>query len=700
MRKKEKGAFITPKVILPNTQLNASNTGSTGDADNFSGLGRLGCTVTGRVKVRWGSSAAYQSGIPGTVRWPGGSLGGSSLPAGSLGHVLNTAVHPSDTDTSRPNIEYRGSLAESAENISNTSATHARSFDARSKATHRSFSRPGIYTIMALLIAFIVLLPVLSVIWLAFNPEENIWPHLFRTVLPGYVMTTLGLMAGVAIGTSLIGISTAWLVTHYEFPGRRLFNWALLLPFAVPAYVIAYIYTDLLEFAGPLQSSLRALFGWKLASDYWFPHIRSLPGAICMMTLVLYPYVYLLARAAFLEQSASVLEAARVLGGNSRGLFFQVALPMARPAIAVGLAMALMETLNDFGTVDYFAVRTLTAGLYDVWLGMNNLGGGAQIASLLLIFVMMLIGLEKISRRHRENFQPAATRFRKIARKPLTKKRAAGASLVCLLPVLLGFLIPAWVLVGYSITYFEVSWTTEFRGIAVNSISLSAMAAFAAVLIGILLSYSQRLQPTTLLKTSVNVSSLGYAVPGAVLAIGVIIPFATIDNGIDAFMRARFDISTGLLLSGTTFALVFAYTVRFLAVAYGSVDASMKKISPHMDDAARSLGHSSTTILTRIHLPLMKSGVLTAALVVFVDCMKELPATLVLRPFNFDTLATHVYQFASDELIGEAALGSLLIVLAGLVPVILLTSTIDRSQELKAAGITTIDPAATAMAQS
>jgi iron(III) transport system permease protein len=537
--------------------------------------------------------------------------------------------------------------------------------------------------VLAMIIAGIVCLPMLSVLWLAFNPDENIWPHLLDTVLFDYITTTIGLMLGVAIGTLLIGISTAWLITHYDFPGRSLYNWALLLPFAVPAYVIAYIYTDLLEFAGPVQTALRAAFGWTLARDYWFPSIRSLPGAILMMVLVLYPYVYLLARAAFLEQSASVLEAARVLGGRPSSRFLRVALPMARPAIAVGLAMALMETLNDFGTVDYFAVRTLTAGLYDVWLGMNNLGGGAQIASLLLIFVMMLIGLEKISRRHQQNFQPSASRFRCLERRPLSGRAGIVASATCLIPILLGFVVPAWVLVKYAVHYFEQSWTPDFQQLALNSVMLSATAAICAVLVGILLSYSQRLRPTPLLRTSVNISSLGYAVPGAVLAIGVIIPFAAFDNTLDAFMRNHFNISTGLILSGTVFALVFAYTVRFLAVAYGSVDASMKKISPHMDDAARSLGHGSMGILTRIHLPLMKSGVLTASLVVFVDCMKELPATLVLRPFNFDTLATHVYQYASDELIGEAALGSLLIVLVGLAPVILLTATIDRSQELK-----------------
>lgn len=646
------------------------------------GSQRSSAPVIGRVKTPWGSSADYKSHSPRSVRWPNSQSSTNYAADVEATGVPNSLVHAQPTQMSRPMVMYVSAKATKANAVELTDAR-------QQKRTRRA---PSVWTIMALSIAFIVLLPVLSVVWLAVNPQENIWPHLFETVLADYVLTTLGLMLGVAIGTCTIGVSTAWLITHYEFPGRRIFNWALLLPFAVPAYVIAYIYTDLLEFAGPVQSSLRAAFGWRLASDYWFPSIRSLPGAIIMMTLVLYPYVYLLSRAAFLEQSASVLEAARVLGGRSRGLFLRVALPMARPAIAVGLAMALMETLNDFGTVDYFAVRTLTAGLYDVWLGMNNLGGGAQIASLLLVFVMMLVGIEKVSRKHQENYQPTATRFRQLTRQPLHGRRAAWAMVICLLPVLLGFIIPAWVLVDYSIIYFEVSWTPDFRQIAFNSITLSAIAAVTAVIIGILLSYSQRLQPTTLLKTSVNVASLGYAVPGAVLAIGVIIPFASVDNAVDAFMREHFGFSTGLLLSGTIFALVFAYTVRFLAVAYGSVDASMRKISPHMDDAARSLGHSPSTILTRIHIPLMKSGVLTAALVVFVDGMKELPATLILRPFNFDTLATHVYQFASDELIGEAALGSLLIVLVGLAPVILLTSTIDRSRELKNAGVTTIDP--------
>lgn len=499
-------------------------------------------------------------------------------------------------------------------------------------------------------------------------------------MLPDYILTTILLLIGVATGTLVIGIGTAWIVTHYEFPGRFFLVWALLLPFAIPSYVIAYVYTDLLEFAGPVQSLLRDWFGWRSARDYYFPSIRSLGGAITMMVLVLYPYVYLLARAAFLEQSASVLDAARILGTSAGARFLRIALPMARPAIAVGLAMALMETLNDFGTVDYFALRTLTAGIYDVWLGMNNLGGGAQLATLLLVFVILLIGLEKFSRIKQHHYQPSSSRLRKRKRLLPSRRVQILLLLACLLPVIAGFIIPASVLLKYAILNFETSWNSDFRRIAANSIGLSAVAAIVTVAVGILLSYSKRIYNNARLNAWIGISSLGYAVPGPVLAIGVMIPFAAFDNNLDQLMRNWFGISTGLLLSGTVFALVFAYMVRFLAVAYGSVDASMKKISPSMDEAGRVLGQSRLQILRRVHLPLMRSGILTAALVVFVDCMKELPATLVMRPFGFDTLATHVYQFASDELLAESALAALLIVLTGLIPVILLSFSIDRDQ--------------------
>ena len=534
----------------------------------------------------------------------------------------------------------------------------------------------------ALAAALLVALPVISILLLALAPEENIWPHLSATVLPGYLRTTLFLLLGVGVGTLILGVATAWLVTMCRFPGRTLFEWALLLPFAVPAYVIAYTYTDLLEYAGLVQSTLRAWFGWQSKADYWFPEIRSLGGAISMMTLVMYPYVYMLARAAFMEQSPYMLDAARVLGHNAWSSFFRISLPLARPAIAVGLALVLMEVMNDFGTVDYFAVRNLTAGLYDVWLGMGNLGGGAQIASVMLIFVAILIMLERLGRRRQAHYQ-GNRRFQRLPGYTLRGWRATLALLVCMLPLVLGFLVPAGVLLWYAVGYFEQSWTAEFRTYAWNSIMLSFTAAVLALLIGIFLAYSRRLNNNRWLTGAVRLAGLGYAMPGAVLAIGVMIPLSRFDNTIDGWMRDLFGISTGLLLSGTVFAILFAYVVRFLAVALGAVESSLAKVTPSMDMASRSLGHGPMFTLRRVHLPLIRGGLLTAALVVFVDCMKELPATLVLRPFNFDTLATHVYQFASDELLEQSALAALLIVLVGLLPVIGLSYSISRSRELK-----------------
>ncbi len=524
---------------------------------------------------------------------------------------------------------------------------------------------------------FVVALPVLAIFYLAFFPEENIWPHLASTVLPHYITTTLLLMLGVGIGSTLLGISTAWLVANCAFPGRKYFSWMLLLPFAVPAYVIAYTYTDFLEYAGPVQSALRALFGWQSPADYWFPAIRSLGGAIVVMSLVLYPYVYMLARSAFLEQSPSLFIASRSLGKTPLQSFFQVSLPVTRPAIIAGLSLVLMETLNDFGTVDFFAVRTLTAGLYDTWLNLGNIGGAAQIACVMLIFVVSLIYSERYSRRKIKLYQNRINQHNN-ERIRLTGGKGALAVLACGIPVLLGFLLPAGLLSWYAIKYFELSWNSNFFAYSQNSFTLSAASALMTIIAGILLTYTHRLSKTTFSKLLVRTASLGYAMPGAVLAVGVIIPLAAFDNQVDAFARQFFDTSTGLLLSGTIFALVMAYSIRFLAVAAGGIEASLEKVTPNMDLAARSLGLNTYQALRRVHLPIISRGVLTAALIVFVDCMKELPATLILRPFNFETLATYVYQLASDELLEESALSALLIVVVGIIPVILLSKTIDR----------------------
>ncbi|WP_020683287.1 ABC transporter permease [Marinobacterium rhizophilum] len=529
-------------------------------------------------------------------------------------------------------------------------------------------------------IALMVALPVLAVFYLALFPDENIWVHLASTVLPVYVITTLELIIGVALLSILAGVGSAWLVTMYSFPGKRLFEWALLLPFAVPAYVIAYVYTDLLEFAGPVQGALRALFGWQSARDYWFPEIRSLGGAILMLSLVLYPYIYLLTRAAFLEQSVSLRDASRLLGCTAWQSFYRVSLPIARPAIAVGVSLVAMETINDFGTVDYFAVKSLTAGIYDTWLNMYNLGGAAQIASLMLVFVVILITLERMARAQQRQFH-SADRFSTLQPTRLTGAAALAASTFCLLPVLCGFIVPFSLLSWYASSYLDQLWSEDFISYASHSFTLSLGAAVLSIVLAVILAYAKRLySEKRALLFAVRFSSLGYAMPGAVLALGVIIPLAAFDNAVDDFMRRTFDVSTGLLLSGTTFAIILAYVVRFLAVSNGAVDSSLSKVTPSMDMAARSLGHSASQTLLKVHLPLIRGGLMTALLVVFVDCMKELPATLILRPFNYDTLATFVYQYASDEMLERSALAALLIVLVGVLPVILLSRSITATR--------------------
>ncbi len=531
------------------------------------------------------------------------------------------------------------------------------------------------WLIGAIFIAALIALPVCSVLYLAFFPDENAWPHLISTVLPHYLENTFILMLGVGTLTFVIGTATAWTIAMYDFPGKSWLSWALLLPFAVPAYVVAYVYTDLLEYAGPLQGALRQLFGWQNAQEYWFPEIRSMGGAILMMSLALYPYVYMLARAAFLEQSVSLYQVARSLGQSSTGFFLRVSLPIARPAIAIGLALVLMETLNDFGTVDFFAVQTLTAGLYDTWLNMSNLGGAAQIASLMVLIVVVLVTLERYSRRRQKQY------LSRNSGDPIQPQRLQGARGwavfgLTAIPVLLGFIVPFCALTTYAVKYFDVSWSPEFVGYAANSFGLSLCAAFVTLILGIVLAYSKRLNKGRAAKILIRVSGLGYAVPGAVLAVGIIVPFAAFDNGLDALAREYLGVSTGLLLSGSAFAILFAYVVRFLAVASGAVESSLDKVTHNMDMAARSLGHSYLSTLLQVHLPIIRRGALTAMLVVFVDCMKELPATLILRPFNFETLATQVYQFASDELLEQSALSALVIVLVGLIPVIMLDKSI------------------------
>lgn len=528
-------------------------------------------------------------------------------------------------------------------------------------------------------VALLIALPVLVILGFLLVPTGDTWQHLVSTVLPDYVVNSLLLMLGVAAGTFIGGVGTAWLTSMCQFPGRGLFEWALLLPMAMPAYIIAFTYTGMLDFAGPVQTSLRALTGWGYG-DYWFPEVRSLPGAALMLALVLFPYVYLLTRAAFLGQSLCVLEVSRTLGNGPWRTFFRVALPLARPAIVAGLSLALMETLADYGTVQYFGVGTFTTGIFRTWYGLNSAAGAAQLSALLLGFVLVLIALERGSRRQ-ARYHHTGQRHQAIRRHRLRGWRAAGAVVFCLVPLLFGFLVPAGQLAVWGFTIGGAAIDGDFLRLAANSLELAALAALLALLFALLLAYGRRLHPTRAVRGAVRLAGLGYAVPGTVIAIGVIIPFAWVDNALDAWMRTRFGVSTGLLLSGTLAALLFAYLVRFLAVSLQTVESGLAKIRPSMDEAARSLGLVPTQVLSRVHLPMLKGSLLTALLLVFVDVLKELPATLVLRPFNFNTLAVRAFELASDERLADAAPAALTIVLVGLAPVILLSRSITRSRD-------------------
>lgn len=525
------------------------------------------------------------------------------------------------------------------------------------------------WSLGTILLALALTMPIIAVVSLALSPAGDIWSHLASTVLPRYISTSLWLMAGTALGTLIIGAGTAWLVTMHEFPGRRIFEWALVLPLAMPAYVIAYVYTDLLEFAGPVQGMLRDIFGWENRLDYWFPNIRSLGGAIAMMSLVLYPYVYLLARAAFLEQSVCALEVSRTLGKSAFQTFRHVALPLARPAVIAGLSLVMMETLNDFGTVDYFAVATFTAGIYDVWLNMNSIAGAAQLAVVMLIFILGLIVTERMARRGRR-FHNTTTRYQDLKPTRLPMGLGIVALIACALPIVLGFVLPAGRLGYFSINHLEEALATDFFQYAINSIGLAGVTALIAVCIGLVMTYSVRLGGSKVMRTANRIASIGYAVPGAVLAIGVIVTFSWLNELYGSVTGGR------LLLTGTLIAVIFGYLCRFSALSIGSLESSLGKITPSMDDAARSLGCRPTGVLKRVHMPIMRPTILTAGLLVFVDVMKELPMTILLRPFNFETLATYVHQYASDELLEQSALGALTIVACGVLPVIILSRSI------------------------
>ncbi|MGL4235447.1 ABC transporter permease [Tabrizicola sp.] len=532
-----------------------------------------------------------------------------------------------------------------------------------------SWRLSGLWAIGAVIIAGVVLAPIVSIVWIALNPTENIWPHLMATVLPRYLGTTLLLMLGVAVLTAAMGTGAAWLISQYRFPGRHWLSHALLFPLAIPAYVGAYALVDLLDYAGPVQSGLRAGFGWASARDYWFPETRSLWAAILVLSFALYPYVYLLARAAYREQSGRAYEVARALGCGPWGMFFRIGLPLARPAIAAGVALALMETVADYGTVHHFGVQTLTTGVFSTWLNGGNAGGAAQIAGVILLLILLLVGLERAGR--------GGARFHRLGRsaaptepQPIVGGKRWYATALCLLPFLGGFVLPVAVMLVHSAGAPEGWLSPGLVEALTNTLIVGGIAAAVTVGAALFLVYALRMAGSTLAQWLLPVTLIGYAAPGAVLALGLLLPLAALDHRLADAIQGLTGQDPGLLITGTAAALGLAYMVRFFGIAQGAIDAAYGRVSPSLAMAARSLGRTSGGTLSGVYLPLMRGSVLTALLVVFVDCVKELPATLLLRPFNYNTLSTRVFELASLERLSEAAPAALLVMGVGLVAVI------------------------------
>jgi iron(III) transport system permease protein len=524
------------------------------------------------------------------------------------------------------------------------------------------------------LIAAIVLAPIVAVLWIALAPVlagaegAPTWTQMWSTTLPRYLLTTLKLMFGVGLLTALVGTGAAWLIARYRFPGSRWLDWALLMPLAVPAYVGAYALVDFLEYAGPVQTFLRGVFGWQTSRDYWFPEIRSLGAAILVLSAALYPYVYLLTRAALREQSGGGEEVAMSLGIGPLRRFWRVGLPLARPAIAAGVAIVMMESVNDFGTVDYFAVQTLTTGIFTTWLEANSAAGAAQIAGVVLALVVALVLIEKASRR-RSRFYMLSSRHRPVTKRTLTGAAGWAAMALCLVPILFGFVLPAGVILFHAISKAEL-WLNPALMLALwHTLAVGGVAAVVTVTAAVFLVYGVRLSGKALPRRLMPITTIGYAAPGAVLGVGILIPLARADHWLADGIEALSGVDIGLILTGSAFALVLAYSVRFFAIAQGAADAGFGRVSPSLPMAARSLGRNRREVLREIYAPLVRGTLASALLLVFVDCVKELPATLLLRPFNYDTLATLVHEQASLEQLSRAAPGAVLIILVGLVAV-------------------------------
>lgn len=523
-------------------------------------------------------------------------------------------------------------------------------------------------------ITLMITLPLLVVLQFNFQPRSETWQHLLDHVLLEYIKNSMALATGVAFGTFIIGVPAAWLCALYSFPGKRLVEFLLLLPLAVPAYIIAYTYTGVLDYSGPVQTYLRTVFNWHYG-DYWFPEIRSLGGAIAMFSFVLYPYVFLLTRSTLIMQSSNVIDAARTLGANSVERLLTLIIPLARPAIAAGITLALMETLADYGTVQYFGVDTFTTGIFRTWFGFGEPATAAQLSSILMLTVFVLFILEQQQRRRIRYHNPSNVAQQNNPAS-LSGRYALFAFIACLIPPLFGFIIPVLQLGYWALNTAGTMLNREFWSLAFNSFFLAASAAMVTLLIAIILAYGKRASHSLLVNSLINLCAMGYAVPGTIIAVGALIIFGKLDNWLITSLDNTFNIDVGLIFTGTIFALVFAHTVRFLSLALQTVGASLSKINHSMDEASRLMGNGLFSTLRNIHLPLVRSGLLTAALLVFVEVMKELPATLIMRPFNFNTLSVRAYELASDERLADASTAALAIVFTGIVPVIILNLSI------------------------
>ncbi|NML74819.1 iron ABC transporter permease [Rhizobium sp. S-51] len=534
-------------------------------------------------------------------------------------------------------------------------------------------------TIAALVVSAFVAMPIVAIFVIGLAGDGENWQHMVFNVVPRATGRTLLLLSLTGLFTAIVGIVSAWLVASCDFPLRRLFSVALVLPLAIPSYLAAYAFGEFLDFTGPVQGLYRALFGFHSAREYTFPDVRSLGGAVLVMSAVLYPYVYLACRSMFLMQGRAAADVARTLGAGPWRVFSRVQIPMARPAIMVGLTLVMMESLNDIGAVEYLGVNTLTFSIYDTWLNRGSLAGAAQIACVLLVFVALLLWLERRARsRQRFSSQKTTAIAIDAVRLKLNGWRGLGAAAFCAVPVIIGFLVPIGVLTGFALRRLEDFAEPRLMKALGNSIAVSSAAALGTVLLAFVLAYATRSDRSRLTSGASRLASLGYGIPGTVLGIGVLIPLAGLDNLLDGATRQYFGFSTGLLLSGTGFAIVYAATVRFLTMAEGTIDAGFQKLSPHLDMASRTLGRSRLQTLREVLLPNMRPAVLTAALLVFIETLKELSATILLRPFNFNTLATLVYEDASRSKVQDASVAAIIIIMAGLIPVILVSRSLDE----------------------